>query len=57
MLFTYGFVVANFVLEDVFKLFLTLSDREFLTEKSFLDYLRNKFIEMDGNGSGGECCI
>mmetsp|Transcript_56541 Transcript_56541/g.120084 ORF Transcript_56541/g.120084 Transcript_56541/m.120084 type:complete len:732 (+) Transcript_56541:26-2221(+) len=52
MIFTHGFLLANVVLEDAFSLFLALSDREFLTEKSFLDYLQNKFREMDEENSG-----
>ena len=47
-------MLANVILEDAFSLFLALSDREFLTEKSFLDYLLNKFREMDEEESGGE---
>jgi len=49
------------VLEDAFSLFLALSDREFLTEKSLLDYLQAKLTEMDDEESGGElrrsCCL
>ncbi|KAL7536227.1 hypothetical protein ACHAXR_007003 [Thalassiosira sp. AJA248-18] len=52
MIFTHGFLIANVVLEDAFRLFLALSDREFLTAKTFLDYLQNKFREMDEDSSG-----
>lgn len=52
MIFTHGFLLANVVLEDAFSLFLALSDREFLTEKSFLDNLQNKFREMDEEETG-----
>lgn len=54
MIFTHGFVLANVVLEDAFSLFLALSDREFLTEKSFLDHLLNRFREMDVDDTGGK---
>lgn len=56
MLFSNGFLLANFVSDDVFRLYLALSDREFVTEKSFLDFLRVKFKEMDEEGNGGMCC-
>mmetsp|Transcript_5429 Transcript_5429/g.13589 ORF Transcript_5429/g.13589 Transcript_5429/m.13589 type:complete len:737 (-) Transcript_5429:63-2273(-) len=52
MIFTHGFLLGNVVLEDAFNLFLALSDREFLTERSLLDYLQNKFREMDEEESG-----
>ncbi|KAL7554417.1 hypothetical protein ACHAWF_017854 [Thalassiosira exigua] len=52
MIFSHGFLLADVVLEDAFNLFLALSDREFLTEKSFLDYLQNKFKEMDKDDTG-----
>lgn len=54
MLFSNGFLLANLALNDVFRMFLSLSDREFLTEKSFLDYLRSKFKDMDEDRSGGK---
>ena len=54
MLFSNGFLLADVVLDDVFALFLALGDREFVTEKSFLDYLRSKFRDMDEEGSGGK---
>eukprot|EP00571_Detonula_confervacea_P009854 CAMPEP_0172301438 /NCGR_PEP_ID=MMETSP1058-20130122/3326_1 /TAXON_ID=83371 /ORGANISM="Detonula confervacea, Strain CCMP 353" /LENGTH=716 /DNA_ID=CAMNT_0013011551 /DNA_START=78 /DNA_END=2228 /DNA_ORIENTATION=+ len=52
MIFTHGFLLANVVLEDAFSLFLALSDREFLTSLGFLDYLENKFREMDDDNNG-----
>lgn len=52
MIFTHGFLLSNVVLEDAFSLFLALSDREFLTEKSLLDYLQAKLTEMDDEESG-----
>ncbi|KAL7491317.1 hypothetical protein ACHAWT_001365 [Skeletonema menzelii] len=52
MLFSNGFLVADLVLGDVFRMFFSLSDREFVTEKSFLDYLRSKFRDMDEDGGG-----
>mmetsp|Transcript_37338 Transcript_37338/g.78759 ORF Transcript_37338/g.78759 Transcript_37338/m.78759 type:complete len:757 (-) Transcript_37338:187-2457(-) len=52
MVFSHGFLIASVVLDDAFSLFLALSDREFLTEKSFLDYLQNKFREMDEEETG-----
>lgn len=55
MLFSNGFLLANFGSDDVFRLYLALSDREFVTEKSFLDFLRVKFKEMDEEGNGGMC--
>lgn len=54
MLFSNGFLLADLALNDVFRMFLSLSDREFVTEKSFLDYLRSKFKEMDQDRSGGK---
>lgn len=54
LFFTHGFIVADFVLKDAFKLFLAVSDREFLTVNSFLGYVRAKFKDMDIDGSGGE---
>jgi len=54
MLFSNGFLLADLVLDDAFCMFLSLSDREFVTEKSFLDYLRAKFREMDEDRSGGK---
>ena len=57
MLFSNGFLLANFVSDDVFRLYLALSDREFVTEKSFLDFLRVKFKEMDEEGNGGMCLL
>eukprot|EP00984_Skeletonema_dohrnii_P020980 scaffold10365_cov102-Skeletonema_dohrnii-CCMP3373.AAC.3 len=52
MLFSNGFLLADLVLDDVFRMFFSLSDREFVTEKSFLDYLRSKFRDMDEGRSG-----
>ena len=54
MLFSNGFLLADLVLDDVFRMFFSLSDREFVTEKSFLDYLRSKFRDMDEERSGGK---
>ena len=54
MLFSNGFLFADLLLDDVFRVFLALNDREFVTEKNFLDYLRAKFRDMDSNGSGGK---
>ena len=54
MIFTHGFLIANVVLGDAFRLFLALSDREFLTEKTFLDSMFLKLREMDEEDSGGE---
>ncbi len=54
MLFSNGFLLADLALNDVFRMFLSLSDREFVTEKSFLDYLRSKFKAMDEDRSGGK---
>ena len=45
MIFTHGFLIANVVLEDTFRLYLSLCDHQF-AEKSFLDYMLNKFKEM-----------
>lgn len=55
MLFSNGFLLADLVLGDVFRMFFSLSDREFVTEKSFLDFLRSKFRDMDEDGNGGKC--
>jgi len=52
MLFTHGFLIADVACEDALNLFLALSDREFVTEKSFLENLRIKFEEMDTNKTG-----
>ena len=46
MIFTHGFLIANVVLEDTFRIYLSLCDHQFVTEKSFLDYMLNKFKEM-----------
>ncbi len=54
VLFSNGFLLADLALNDVFRMFLSLSDREFVTEKSFLDYLRSKFKDMDEDRSGGK---
>ena len=54
MIFTHGFVMATVTLEDAIRLFLALSDRAFLTEKSFLDFLRTRFQTLDYGGTGGE---
>jgi len=45
MIFTHGFLIANVVLEDTFRIYLSLCDHQ-VTEKSFLDYMLNKFKEM-----------
>lgn len=52
MIFTHGFLLASVVPEDAFRMYLALSDREFLTEKKFLDYLQVKFRDMDEDGTG-----
>ena len=52
MIFTHGFIVVDVVAEDAFSLFLALSDREFLTQNSFLDFLLAKFGEMDPEATG-----
>lgn len=54
MLFSNGFLLAGLALNDVFPMFLSLSDREFITQKSFLDYLRSKFKDMDEDRNGGK---
>lgn len=54
MLFSNGFLLADLLLDDAFRMFLSLSDKEFVTEKSFLDYLRAKFRDMDEDGTGGK---
>ena len=52
MIFTHGFVLADIIVDDAFRVFLALCDREFLTQKSFLDHLQYKFKELDIDETG-----
>lgn len=42
LLLTHGFCVIDVSLEDVFRLFFALSDQEYLTKTTFMDYVRIK---------------
>ena len=52
MIFTHGFLLADIIIDDAFRVFLALCDREFVTEKSFLDHLQYKFKELDIDETG-----